>query len=94
VLLESHLANGLRPSFAQARWKECASLSRSERLAPRTSGVDEVTLEKRKWLESVILVCFHCLAFCNVSYHRKYHCGEADFTFWIPGARWHHCFSA
>jgi len=39
VLLESHLANGLRPSFAQARWKECASLSQSEKLAPRTSGV-------------------------------------------------------
>src|SRR5260221_10638029 len=31
VLLESLLANGLRPSFAQASCKECASLSRSER---------------------------------------------------------------
>src|SRR5712691_1795130 len=31
VLLESRLANGLRPSFAQARRKECAAVSRSER---------------------------------------------------------------
>ena len=28
---ESQLANGLRPSFAQASCKECASLSRSEK---------------------------------------------------------------
>jgi len=31
VLLESHLANGLRPSFAQARCKECASLRQDAR---------------------------------------------------------------
>ncbi|HEX6481875.1 MAG TPA: hypothetical protein VF043_23785 [Ktedonobacteraceae bacterium] len=33
MLIESHPANALRASFAQAGCKECASLSRSEMLA-------------------------------------------------------------
>src|SRR5258707_10625173 len=38
ALLESHLANGLRPSSAQARRKECASLRQDARSALRSAG--------------------------------------------------------
>src|SRR5216683_4399505 len=38
VLLESHLANELRPSCAQARCKECASLRQDARSALRSAG--------------------------------------------------------
>src|SRR6266436_6107744 len=38
VLLESHPANGLRPSFAQAGCKECAALRQAARSALRSAG--------------------------------------------------------
>src|SRR6266481_2454515 len=42
VLLESHLANGLRPSFAQASCKECAALRQAARSALRSDKLQGV----------------------------------------------------
>src|SRR5712692_11437355 len=42
VLLESRLANGLRPSSAQARRKECASLRQDARSALRSGKLQGV----------------------------------------------------
>src|SRR5436853_429494 len=50
----------------------------------------EITHRRRVWLESIILVCRHCLSFCHLPDHRQYHGGETHLPVWVPGTRCHY----
>src|SRR5437870_2967428 len=45
---------------------------------------------KENWLESLALVCCHCLSVCHLPADGRYHCRQTHHPGRVPGARWHH----
>jgi hypothetical protein len=67
VLLESQLANGLRPSCAQASCKECASLRQAARSALRSDKLQGVRFAQP--VGKVVLMRSDAKMWQQVSFH-------------------------